>query len=72
MENITQTQRTTYAGTKLKKGRVETRQDQKTVSDLGEYYMGHMQETIEEWYSKPRDGHHVTDVMCQSRWKYYK
>jgi hypothetical protein len=29
---------------------------QTSSTDLGKYYIGRMQETMEEWYSKPRQG----------------
>ncbi len=40
--------------------------------DLGEYYISRMQEKMEEWYSKPRDGQHVTDVVMCPRQKVYR
>src|SRR5919106_1209878 len=51
-----------------------TSHDQRNVlsTDLGEYYTGRMQETMEEWYSKPRDGQDVTDVVMCPRQKVYR
>jgi hypothetical protein len=40
--------------------------------DLGGYYIGRMQEAMEEWYSKPRDGQHVTDVVMCPRQRVYR
>jgi hypothetical protein len=40
--------------------------------DLGDYYIGRMQEAMEQWYSKPRDGQHVTDVVMCPRQKVYR
>jgi hypothetical protein len=40
--------------------------------DLGEYYIRRMQETMEAWFSKPRDGFHVSDVCLCPRQKVYR
>ena len=41
-------------------------------SDLGDYYIGRMQEAMEQWYSKPREGKHVTDVVMCPRQRVYR
>ena len=40
--------------------------------DLGNHYIVRMQEAMEEWYSKPRDGQHVTDVVMCPRQRVYR
>ncbi|MPZ08170.1 MAG: hypothetical protein GEU26_17435 [Nitrososphaeraceae archaeon] len=40
--------------------------------DLGDHYIGLMQEAMEKWYSKPRDGQHVTDVVMCPRQRVYR
>ena len=40
--------------------------------DLGEYYIRRMQETMEVWFSKPRDGSHVSDVCLCPRQKVFR
>jgi CRISPR/Cas system-associated exonuclease Cas4 (RecB family) len=42
------------------------------LRDLGDYYIGRMQEAMEDWYSKPRDGRHVTDVVMCPRQRVYR
>lgn len=45
---------------------------QSDSSDLGEHYIGSMQEAMEEWFSKPREGYHVTDVVMCPRQRVYR
>lgn len=40
--------------------------------DLREYYVSLTQEAMEEWFSKPRDGAHVSDVILCPRQKVYR
>jgi CRISPR/Cas system-associated exonuclease Cas4 (RecB family) len=40
--------------------------------DLGEHYLHLMQDAMEEWYSKPREGQHVTDVVMCPRQRVYR
>ena len=40
--------------------------------DLGEYYIGRMQEAMEVWFSKPREGSHVSDVCLCPRQKVFR
>jgi hypothetical protein len=40
--------------------------------DLGGQYLRRMQDAMEEWYSKPRDGQHVTDVVMCPRQRVYQ
>jgi CRISPR/Cas system-associated exonuclease Cas4 (RecB family) len=44
----------------------------KSASDYGEYYIARMMEAMEQWYSKPRDGQHVTDVVMCPRQRVYR
>ena len=46
--------------------------DNTPFPDLGEYYITFMLEAMEEWYSKPRDGYHVTDVVMCPRQRIYR
>jgi CRISPR/Cas system-associated exonuclease Cas4 (RecB family) len=55
-----------------KKHRLTENNMQVDGSDLGEYYVGRMQEAMEERYSKPRDGNHVTDVVLCPRQRVYR
>ena len=41
-------------------------------NDLGGYYISRLQEAMEDWYSKPREGHHVTDVVMCPRQRVYR
>jgi CRISPR/Cas system-associated exonuclease Cas4 (RecB family) len=43
-----------------------------TDLDRGPEYIGCMQEKMEEWYSKPRDGSHVTDIVMCPRQRVYR
>jgi hypothetical protein len=43
-----------------------------SASDSGEYYIARMMKAMEEWYSKPRDGQHVTDVVMCPRQRVYR
>jgi len=40
--------------------------------DLGDQYLHRMQEAMEEWYSKPREGQHLTDVVMCPRQRVYR
>jgi hypothetical protein len=40
--------------------------------DRGPEYIERMQTGMEEWYSKPRDGQHVTDVVMCPRQRVYR
>jgi CRISPR/Cas system-associated exonuclease Cas4 (RecB family) len=40
--------------------------------DLGEHYIQRMQEAMEEWFSKAREGSHVSDVTLCSRLKVFQ
>jgi hypothetical protein len=40
--------------------------------DLGEHYIALMQEAMEERFSKPRSGHHVTDIVMCARQRVYR
>jgi CRISPR/Cas system-associated exonuclease Cas4 (RecB family) len=42
------------------------------LKDLGDYYIGRMQETMEEWYSKKREGFHVSDALLCPRQKVFR
>lgn len=48
--------------------------DQENTSciDLGGYYIARMQEAMEEWFSKPREGSHVSDVCLCPRQKVFR
>jgi hypothetical protein len=48
----------------------ETSNERRT--DLGDHYLHRMQDAMEEWYSKPRDGQHVTDVVMCPRQRVYQ
>lgn len=41
-------------------------------TDLGYQYIVRMQEAMEEWFSKPRAGSHVTDVVMCPRQRVYR
>jgi CRISPR/Cas system-associated exonuclease Cas4 (RecB family) len=40
--------------------------------NLGQYYLAKMQEAMSKWYSKPREGYHVTDVVMCPRQRVYR
>jgi hypothetical protein len=49
-----------------------SRDDSSDSKDLGDHYIVRMQEAMEEWFSKPRDGNHVTDVVMCPRQRVYR
>ena len=53
-------------------GHMTHKKDAALSDDLGEYYVSRMVEALEEWYSKPRDGYHVTDVVMCPRQRVFR
>lgn len=41
-------------------------------TDLGDHYLRRMQEAMEKWYSKPREGYHVSDICLCPRQKVFR
>lgn len=41
-------------------------------TDLGDHYLRRMQEAMEEWFSKPREGYHVSDICLCPRQKVFR
>jgi CRISPR/Cas system-associated exonuclease Cas4 (RecB family) len=50
----------------------KSRKRANTGLDLGEYYISRAIDTLEEWYSKPRDGYHVSDVTLCPRQRVFQ
>ena len=55
-----------------KKGSGGSLAETERYKDLGEYYIGRMQEAMEEWFSKPREGYHVSDICLCPRQKVFR